>query len=131
MNWLTQTKKPRLFLPLVLLFLSDVHFQGEAACEEVEGVRLTPVWWRRGESSDAAASLTPDGSAPDTVCQDLPCRSSLKTVHRTVFLTLRPSRVRLPILTKIQKDRHTAVFCIWWRRTTLRFQHIGQKRAEF
>ena len=40
------TKKPRLFLTLVLSVLSDVHFHGEAACEEVVGVRLTCVWWR-------------------------------------------------------------------------------------
>ena len=91
-------KKPRLLLTLVLVFLSDVHFHGEAACEEVVGVRLPFVWWRRGESPGAAAGLAPDGSAPDTVCQDLPHRSSLKTVRRTVFLMLRPSRVRLPKL---------------------------------
>ena len=109
------TKKPRLFLTLVHSVLSDFHSHGEAACEEVIGVRLTCVWWnnvpcvrisvrltliwwRRGESPGAEASLAPDGSAPDTVCQDLPHRSSLKTVRRTVFLTLRPSRVRLPKL---------------------------------
>ena len=40
------TKEPRLLLTLVLVFLSDVHFHGEAACEEVVGVRLTLVWWR-------------------------------------------------------------------------------------
>ena len=98
LNLPISNKKPRLFLTLVLSFLSEFHFHGEAACEEVAGVRLTFVWWRRGESPGAAAGLAPDGSAPDTVCQDLPHRSSPKTVRRTVFLTLRPSRVRLPKL---------------------------------
>lgn len=39
-------KKPRLFLTLVLSVLSEFHSHGEAACEEVVGVRLTFVWWR-------------------------------------------------------------------------------------
>ena len=88
---------------MVLSVLSEFHFHGEAACEEVVGVRLTCVWWRRGESPGAAASLAPDGSAPDTRCQDLPHRSSLKRTHRVLFLTLRPSRVRLPNLNENTK----------------------------
>ena len=46
MNHFIFNKEPRLFLTLVLSVLSDVHFHGEAACEEVVGVRLTFVWWR-------------------------------------------------------------------------------------
>ena len=40
-------------------------------------------------------------------------RSSLKTVHRTVFLTLRPSRVQVSkLLTKIKKSRKLRLFPI-------------------
>ena len=48
---LTKQKEPRLFLTLVISVLSEFHFHGEAACEEVVGVRLTCVWWRRWGSN--------------------------------------------------------------------------------
>ena len=50
-------KEPRLFLTLVLSVLSDFHFHGKAACEEVVGVRLTFVWWRWRESNPRPKAL--------------------------------------------------------------------------
>ena len=43
---------------MVFVFLSDVHFHGEAACEEVVGVRLTLFWWNNVPCVRVSVRLT-------------------------------------------------------------------------
>ena len=50
------------------------------------------------------------GSATVAKQQYPPHRSSLKTVHRTVLLTLRPSQVQ--VLINMKKTAHTSARCV-------------------
>ena len=51
------------------------------------------------------------GSATVASQQYPPHRSSLKTVRRTVFLTLRPSRVQIPFLSYKKQKAQKCAFC--------------------
>ena len=54
--------------------------------------------------------------SPTVASQQYPAhRSSLKTVHRTVFLTLRPSRVQIPHITKNEVTDVTSFLWSEWR----------------
>ena len=52
--------------------------------------------------------------------------AELKTVHRTVFLTLRPSQVQ--VLGKEKKSLNR-LFFLWSRRQDLNLRHLGPKRT--
>ena len=64
--------------------------------------------------------------SPTVAVQQYPALlSSLKTVHRTVFLTLRPSRVQVLILLQKQKtDTIRHPFCFWQGQKDLNPRHV-------
>ena len=60
--------------------------------------------------------------SPTVAVQQYPARrSSLKTVHRTVFLTLRPSRVQVLIE---KKSRTSATLSFWQGQKDLNPRHV-------
>jgi len=69
-----------------------------------------------GSRRELRLCLAPDGSTTAHRGVQYPShRSSLKRTHRVLFLRSDPLGSDSPLY-KNAKDRHTAVFCIWWRR---------------
>ena len=118
LNLPISNKKPSLFLTLVLSVLSEFHFHGEASGEEVVGVRLTLVWWRRGESPAAAAMPCPRWLDDRTAWCAVPVSPLFaKKNPPGSFFYAQTLSGPTPHYTKMQKDRHTAVLCICIRAT--------------
>ena len=68
-------------------------------------------WWKRWEHGACFARFWL--GYPMLCIRYQPHRSELKMIHRIIFFTLRPSRVRFPY---IKKQHGLMPYCFWWKR---------------